>query len=219
MNTLADLKLPDGKNKLLLHSCCAPCSGDIILRLKDSDINFSIFFYNPNIHPQKEYMIRKDENKKFAEKHKISFIDADYDTHNWFNLTKGMEWEPERGKRCSICFDMRFVETASYASKNNFDIISSTLGISRWKDFNQINNSGMKAAALFPDMTYWRFNWRKDNGSQKMLEVSKDEEFYMQEYCGCIYSLRDTNIWRFKNNREKISIGIKYYSNKKSTQD
>ena len=214
-----NLQLPNGKSKLLLHSCCAPCSGDIILRLKESSINFTIFFYNPNIHPEREYIIRKDENKKFAIKYNIPFIDADYDVKNWFELTKGMEWEPERGKRCTVCFDMRFVKTASFASKNNFDIISSTLGISRWKDFNQINNSGIKAAELFKDISYWTYNWRKQNGSQNMLTVSKNERFYMQEYCGCVYSLRDSNIWRHKNNREKIQIGIKFYSDKKSTKD
>lgn len=214
-----NLKLPKGKHKLLLHSCCAPCSGDIILRLKESAIDFSIYFYNPNIHPEREYMIRKEENKKFALKHEISFIDADYDKDNWFELTKGMEWEPERGKRCSTCFDMRFIKTASHAQKHGFDIISSTLGISRWKDFNQINNSGIKAADLFDKISYWTYNWRKQDGSKNMLIVSKNEEFYMQEYCGCVYSLRDTNIWRYKNKREKIKIGFKYYSNKKPTKD
>jgi predicted adenine nucleotide alpha hydrolase (AANH) superfamily ATPase len=199
-----NLKLPKGKHKLLLHSCCAPCSGDIILRLKESAIDFSIYFYNPNIHPEREYMIRKEENKKFALKHEISFIDADYDKDNWFELTKGMEWQPERGKRCSTCFDMRFIKTASHAQKHGFDIISSTLGISRWKDFNQINNSGIKAADLFDKISYWTYNWRKQDGSKNMLIVSKNEEFYMQEYCGCVYSLRDTNIWRHKNKREKI---------------
>ena len=170
-----NLKLPKGKHKLLLHSCCAPCSGDIILRLKESAIDFSIYFYNPNIHPEREYMIRKEENKKFALKHEISFIDADYDKDNWFELTKGMEWEPERGKRCSACFDMRFIKTASHAQKHGFDIISSTLGISRWKDFNQINNSGIKAADLFDKISYWTYNWRKQDGSKNMLIVSKNE--------------------------------------------
>ena len=214
-----NLRLPKGKHRLLLHSCCAPCSGDIILRLKESGIDFSIYFYNPNIHPEREYMIRKEENKKFALKHEIPFIDADYDKDNWFELTKGMEWEPERGKRCSACFDMRFIKTASHAQKNGFDVISSTLGISRWKDFNQINNSGVKAADQFDKISYWTFNWRKQDGSKNMLILSKNEEFYMQEYCGCVYSLRDTNIWRYKNKREKIQIGLKYYSNKKPTKD
>ncbi len=206
------LKLPDNHNSLLLHSCCAPCSGDIMLRLIESDIKFTIYFYNPNIHPKKEYLLRKEENQEFAKKYNIPFVDADYDTKNWFQKVKGLEWEPERGKRCTSCFDMRFIKTAEYASKNNFSLVSSTLGISRWKDMNQINQSGINAASQFEDIEYWTFNWRKNKGSENMITVSKKEEFYMQEYCGCVYSLRDTNIWRHKNNRDEIKIGLKYYS-------
>ena len=82
-----------------------------MLRLKESNIDYTIYFYNPNIHPREEYLLRKNENLEFARKHKISFIDDDYDTRNWFDQTKGQEWEPERGKRCSTCFDMRFLKT------------------------------------------------------------------------------------------------------------
>lgn len=215
------LNLPTHKNHLLLHSCCAPCSGEIIQRLIDSKIKFSIFFYNPNIHPLEEYEIRKKENKKFADKNNISFIDADYDTDNWFEQTKGMEWEPERGKRCTTCFEMRFFKTAQYAHQHHFDIFSSTLGISRWKNMEQINQAGEWAAEKMPNLEYWTINWRKNNGSQRMLTISKDENFYKQEYCGCVYSLRDTNIWRQKNSREKVTIGKKFYTNsiKKSTQN
>ena len=217
---MTDISLPDGHKKLLLHSCCAPCSGDIMLRLKESNIDYTIYFYNPNIHPKKEYLLRKDENLQFAIANDIPFIDADYDTKNWFNKTKGQEWEPERGKRCSTCFDMRFYKTAEYAYENNFSLISSTLGISRWKDMSQINYSGAKAASQFTNIEYWTFNWRKNKGSENMLRVSKEQEFYMQEYCGCVYSLRDTNIWRHKNNRSNVEIGIKYYSfSDKKTSD
>ena len=214
------LELPNGHDKLLLHTCCAPCSGDIILRLKQSKIDFTLYFYNPNIHPKKEYILRKNENLEFAKKNNIPFVDDDYDTKNWFNQTKGQEWEPERGTRCSTCFDMRFIKTAQYACENNFSIISSTLGISRWKDMDQINQSGLKAARMFKNITYWTYNWRKNKGSENMLKVSKAERFYMQEYCGCVYSLRDSNIWRNKNNRPDIVIGIKYYSlSNKDTSD
>ena len=206
------LQLPNGHKKLLLHSCCAPCSGDIMLRLKESGVNYTIYFYNPNIHPRQEYILRKDENLEFARKYDIPFIDDDYDTRNWFDRVKGQEWEPERGKRCSSCFDMRFYKTAEYASNNDFSLISSTLGISRWKDMNQINQSGLKAASQFNGIDYWTFNWRKNKGSENMIKISKKEKFYMQEYCGCVYSLRDTNIWRHKNNRPDIKIGLKYYS-------
>ncbi|HCC8383769.1 TPA: epoxyqueuosine reductase QueH, partial [Acinetobacter baumannii] len=202
-----------GHNKLLLHSCCAPCSGEVMESLIESNINFSIFFYNPNIHPVKEYLIRKEENIRFAEKHNIPFIDADYDTDNWFARAKGMENEPERGIRCTMCFDMRFERTALYAYENGFSPISSSLGISRWKNMAQINDCGIRAASHYPDIQYWDYNWRKNGGSSRMIEISKREEFYQQEYCGCVYSLRDTNRWRMSNGRDRIKIGVKFYSN------
>lgn len=207
------LQLPDAAASLLLHSCCAPCSGEVMEALLASNINFSIFFYNPNIHPIQEYEIRKQENITFAEKHNIPFIDADYDKDNWFERVKGLEWEPERGKRCTACFDMRFERTALYAYEHGFPVISSSLGISRWKDMNQINDSGTRAASRYPDITYWTYNWRKNGGAERMYQIAKREEFYKQEYCGCVYSLRDTNDWRKQNNRDRIKIGINYYKN------
>jgi len=177
-------------------------------------IDFTIYFYNPNIHPRREYEIRKEENVRFAQKMNIPFIDADYDRDNWFERVKGLEFEPEKGKRCSCCFDMRFERTALYAHEHHFKIISSTLGISRWKDMNQINTSGVKAAARYEAMTYWTYNWRKGGGADRMYDIAKREEFYQQEYCGCVYSLRDTNLARTKSGRERIEIGESYYSNK-----
>ena len=205
------LVLPNGGKKLLLHSCCAPCSGEVMEAIMASDIEFTIFFYNPNIHPKKEYEIRKEENIRFAEKLNIPIIDADYDTDNWYERAKGMEYEPERGKRCTMCFDMRFERTALYAFENGFDTISSSLGISRWKNFDQIKDCGLRAVEPYEGVSYWTFNWRKKGGSARMLEISKRERFYMQEYCGCAYSLRDTNQWRLANGRERIKIGEKYY--------
>ncbi len=207
------LELPQGHNKLLLHSCCAPCSGEVMETLIESEIDFSIFFYNPNIHPVKEYLIRKEENIRFAEKHNIEFIDCDYDTDNWFARAKGMENEPEKGIRCTMCFDMRFERTALYAYEHGFRLISSSLGISRWKDMQQINGCGIRAAAHYPEIEYWDYNWRKNGGAHRMIEISKREEFYQQEYCGCVYSLRDTNRWRMKNGRDRIKLGEKFYSN------
>ncbi|MDO5607929.1 MAG: epoxyqueuosine reductase QueH [Capnocytophaga sp.] len=205
------LELPNGGKKLLLHSCCAPCSGEVMEAIMASGIEYTIFFYNPNIHPLKEYELRKDENIRFAEKHNIPIIDADYDVDNWYERAKGMEMEPERGIRCTMCFDMRFERTALYAYENGFDTICSSLGISRWKNFAQINDCGLRAAEKYDGISYWTHNWRKKGGSARMLEISKREEFYMQEYCGCAYSLRDTNKWRMENGRERIRIGEKYY--------
>lgn len=205
------LELPNQQDKLLLHSCCAPCSGEVMEALLASGIDFSIFFYNPNIHPVQEYEIRKEENIKFAKKHGIEFIDADYDKDNWFLRVKGLEWEPERGKRCTECFDMRFERTALYAHEHGFPVISSSLGISRWKDMNQINDSGVRAASRYADITYWTYNWRKGGGAARMYEIAKRENFYKQEYCGCVYSLRDTNAWRKQNDRDRIKLGKNYY--------
>ena len=210
-NQRQKLVLPKQAKKLLLHSCCAPCSGEVMEALLYSEIDFTIFFYNPNIHPKKEYELRKQENIRFAEKYQIPFADADYDRDNWFARAKGMEREPERGKRCTMCFDMRFERTALYAYEHNFPVISSSLGISRWKNMQQINASGVRAAAAYPGMEYWTYNWRKCGGSQRMIEISKREHFYQQEYCGCAYSLRDTNQWRMQQGREKIKLGVKYY--------
>jgi len=211
-NQRQKLVLPNKARKLLLHSCCAPCSGEVMEALLYSKIDFTIFFYNPNIHPRKEYELRKEENIRFAEQYRIPFIDADYDMDNWFTRAQGMEWEPERGKRCTMCFDMRFERTALYAHEHGFPVISSSLGISRWKNMQQINDSGVRAATRYPNVEYWTYNWRKCGGSQRMIEISKRERFYQQEYCGCAYSLRDTNQWREHQGREKIKLGVKYYA-------
>jgi len=208
------LSTPNGEKKLLLHSCCAPCAGEVMEALAASDIDTTIFFYNPNIHPIEEYEIRKDENIRFAKKLGMPIIDADYDRDEWVERTKGQENEPERGERCSTCFDMRFERTAQYAADNDFDLISSTLGISRWKDMDQINASGARSSASY-NIHYWDFNWRKKGGSSRMLELSKRESFYQQEYCGCVYSLRDTNRWRVSKGREKIKRGVKFYQEEK----
>lgn len=205
------LPVPAGHDKILLHSCCAPCSGEVMEAMQASGLDITIYFYNPNIHPREEYDLRKNENITFAEKMGIPFIDADYDTSNWFARVKGMEWEPERGIRCTECFDMRFERTALYAHENDFRLFTSCLGISRWKNFDQINGCGHRAAERYPDLQYWDYNWRKDGGGARMIEISKREEFYQQEYCGCVYSWRDTNNWRKSQGREKIEIGKKFY--------
>ncbi|KAA0911781.1 epoxyqueuosine reductase QueH [Pusillimonas sp. ANT_WB101] len=210
------LVLPENRKKLLLHSCCAPCSGEVMEAITASGIDYAIYFYNPNIHPDREYEIRKNENIRFAEKHNIAFIDADYDRDNWFERVKGLENEPERGERCTVCFDMRFERTALHAHENGFDTISSSLGISRWKDMNQINGCGERAAARYSGLIYWTYNWRKGGGSARMIEISKREAFYQQEYCGCVYSLRDTNRYRRSQGRERIKIGVKYYGQEDS---
>ena len=205
------LETPNGESSLLLHSCCAPCAGEIMEAVAASGIDTTVYFYNPNIHPIEEYELRKEENKRYCEALNFKFIDADYDKDNWFDRVKGLEDEPERGERCTKCFDMRFERSALFAHENNFSLFATTLGISRWKDLDQVNNSGLRASKRYDNLTFWDFNWRKQGGSSRMIEISKREEFYQQEYCGCVYSLRDTNKWRKENNRPRIKRGKKFY--------
>jgi epoxyqueuosine reductase len=210
--TVRDLLTPPGgQRRVLLHSCCAPCSGEVMEAMTASQVDYTIYFYNPNIHPREEYELRKSENVRFAEKAGVPFVDADYDTDNWFARARGLEQEPERGARCTMCFDLRFERTALYAHEHGFPVITSCLGISRWKNMEQINGSGERAAAKYPGVTYWTHNWRKQGGAERMIDISKREHFYQQEYCGCIYSLRDSNAWRVANDRPKIVRGEKYY--------
>ena len=161
----------------MLHTCCAPCCGEVIQAMKASNIELTLFFYNPNIHPKKEYELRKADNVTYAKKYNIPFIDADYDKDDWFKRIKGYETSPERGERCTKCFDMRFERSALYAHENGFDVFTSSLGISRWKDMDQINRSGNRAADRYEHMQYWTYNWRKKGGSSRMYQIAKEESF------------------------------------------
>ena len=206
------LAIPGGADKVLLHSCCAPCAIEVMEAILASGVQLCVYFYNPNIHPVAEYELRKKENKRYCEANNIAFVDADYDTDNWFARVRGLENEPERGERCSVCFDMRFERTALYAHEHGYKVISSSLGISRWKNMQQINACGQRAADKYPEIEYWTYNWRKGGGSERMISRSKEEGFYQQQYCGCVYSLRDTNRWRLANNRPRIKRGSTFYS-------
>ena len=198
---------PPGVSNVLLHSCCAPCSGAMIEEMMESGCQVSVFFYNPNIHPKREYEIRKIENKKYCEKLGIPFIDCDYDTDNWYSRTKGMELDVERGRRCTICFDMRMERAALYAHEHKFHAIATTNATSRWKDALQVHESGHRAAMRYDRLVYWEYNWQSDEMTIRKYQISANEKFYKQEYCGCSYSLRDSNDWRKANGIPRIKIG------------
>ncbi len=182
--------IPNNAKKILLHACCAPCSGSIIERLRANGVECTLFFYNPNIHPEEEYQLRLAEQKALAEKTGAAFVAGEYDPQNWFARTKGLENEPERGQRCSACFAMRLERAARFAEEKGFSVFASTLGISRWKDLEQVNTCGLAAAAGYADLIYWTYNWRKQGGSQRMSQIAKEHKLYRQNYCGCVYSKR-----------------------------
>jgi predicted adenine nucleotide alpha hydrolase (AANH) superfamily ATPase len=173
---------------LLLHVCCAPCSGGIIETLLEEGTRPTLYFYNPNIHPFDEYERRKAAIKEFAQKTGLAWADADYEPDQWLTRVKGLEDAPERGLRCQACFDIRLERTALYAHENGFKIMGTTNGISRWKDINQVRKSGMRAVAPYPGIAFLDRDWRKSGGIERMNLVTKRENFYQQTYCGCIFS-------------------------------
>ena len=159
--------------KVLLHSCCAPCSGAMVMEMLEDDYDVTIYFYNPNIHPREEYEIRKEENKRYAATLNIPFIDADYDSDAWYKRARGMEWSPERGSRCSMCFDMRFERTALHAAENGFGYFTTTNATSRWKDQQQVNASGLRAAARYDNVAYWVYDWQTDEMTRRKCVHAK----------------------------------------------
>lgn len=200
--------------RVLLHSCCAPCSGAMQEAMVEAGHEVTVFFYNPNIHPKKEYDLRKEENKRYAAKLGVPFIDLDGDVDEWYRRAKGMEFCPERGDRCTMCFDMRLERTALYAYEHGFDSFTTTNATSRWKDEAQVNGSGVKAAKKYPGVEYWLSNWQTAEMTQRKYRINAEERFYKQEYCGCSYSLRDSNHFRAKQGQPPVQIGdeMSFYS-------
>ena len=132
------LEVPGGADKVLLHTCCAPCSSAIIECMMQHHITPVIYYCNPNIYPLEEYMIRKDECTRYAQSLGLEIIDADYDHENWRCHIAGMEQEPERGGRCLRCFKLRLLETARYAHEHGLSVITTTLASSRWKVWSRL---------------------------------------------------------------------------------
>ena len=147
--------------KILLHCCCAPCSSAIIEWMLANGIRPTLFYYNPNIFPEEEYRIRKNELTRYAEKLGLDVIDEDYCHENWLEQICGMEDEPERGKRCLQCFKIRLLRTAQKAAELGFDEITTTLASSRWKSLAQINEAGAWAADQVKGVHFNDRNWLK----------------------------------------------------------
>ena len=172
--------------KILLHSCCAPCGAYIVEKLS-RDYDVTVYFYNPNIHPAEEYEKRKVEIKNYCEKHGVEFIEEKYNPEEWFLGVKGLEKEPERGARCAVCFKMRLGKTAEFAQANGFDFFTTTLTISPHKSTEQIFTAGREAEEK-SGVKFLARDWKLDNGFKCSCDKSREEGFYRQKYCGCVYS-------------------------------
>lgn len=149
-----------------------------------------MFYCNPNIYPQQEYEVRKNEAIRYVREQGLEFVDADYDHAHWRNAIQGLEHEPERGGRCLKCFLLRLTETAWYAAEHGFSVFTTTLASSRWKNLEQINEAGRHAAALYPGTQFWEQNWRKGGLQDRRNQLLKEYRFYNQQYCGCEFSMR-----------------------------
>ena len=191
------LQVPMEETKVLLHTCCAPCSSAIIECLMQNGITPTIYYCNPNIYPHEEYEIRKEECTRYAKALGLEIIDADYDHENWLQSIAGLENEPERGGRCLKCFKLRLKRTAQYAAEHGFKVITTTLASSRWKSQEQINEAGQWACEQIcndsgePSVVWWDRNWRKGGLQERRLQILKEYDFYNQLYCGCEFSKRE----------------------------
>ncbi len=180
----------DGKKKLLLHCCCGPCSTYVTEYLHDF-FDITLFFYNPNITEEQEYIKRKEELLRYYAEvgygKEIKFIDADYEPERFLQAAKGLENEPERGKRCLKCFELRLGVTAAAAKKGGFDYFCTTLSISPYKNADDIMMIG-EAEGKKAGVPYLVSDFKKKGGYKRSIELSNEYDMYRQNYCGCIFS-------------------------------
>lgn len=197
LEEIIDKNLKDNKvPTLLLHSCCAPCSS-YVLEYLSNYFKITIFYYNPNISPIEEFNKRVEEQKRLISlletKYPISFIEGSYDNDIYETIIKGLENEPERGKRCYVCYELRLRECAKIARENNYDYFSTTLSISPYKNSNWINEIGSKLEQEYK-INYLYADFKKKNGYKRSIELSNIYHLYRQNYCGCIYSKKEVRI-------------------------
>lgn len=183
------------KKKILLQSCCAPCSTAVIERLAN-DYDITILYYNPNIYPEEEYIKRKNEELKYIDiLHKtkpeinIDFLDCDYDNITFYNAVKGLENEREGGARCAVCFKVRLEKTAILAKEKGYQVFGTTLTVSPHKNAELINAIG-KSLEKEIGVEFLESNFKKQNGYKRSVELAKENELYRQNYCGCEFALR-----------------------------
>jgi predicted adenine nucleotide alpha hydrolase (AANH) superfamily ATPase len=189
--------------KLLLHSCCAPCSSRCIEYLSNY-FDVTVLYYNPNISPKLEYEKRKEEQIKFINefesKNKLDFMDVGYDYNDFVNISKGLEHVPEGGERCFKCYRLRLDKTAKVAKENGYDYFGTTLTVSPYKNSQILNQIGEELQKEY-NIKYLYSDFKKNNGYKRSIELSKEYNLYRQDYCGCIYSKMERD-----EKREKLTI-------------
>ena len=180
------------KEKILLHACCAVCMAYPVELLKE---NYEpvVFFYNPNIYPEEEYLRRRDELISYCECKNYKYIIGEYDTEKWKSYIAGLEKEPEKGLRCNKCFDFRLLAAAQKAVEEGIKIFTTTLSVSPHKVSKNIFEAGRKAADAY-GIKFLEQDFKKQNGFLKTMQIAKENNFYRQQYCGCEYSIRKNTV-------------------------
>ena len=192
-------EIPEGcdleKSRILLHCCCAPCSTAILEWMVAEGLKPGVFFSNSNIVPFEEYVKRRDELARYATSFGLEVIDDEYDHEAWLEYVKGMAKDrvdgPERGPRCLACFEFRLRRAAEYAVNHGYDILTTTLASSRWKDLSQVNTAGSYAVGeTDSQLIWWPQNWRKGGLQERRNFLIKSCALYNQTWCGCEFSAR-----------------------------
>jgi predicted adenine nucleotide alpha hydrolase (AANH) superfamily ATPase len=190
-------KFPDRTPTLLLHSCCAPCSSYCLEYLSEY-FEITIFYYNPNIYPPEEYQKRVREQRRFAAeiptKHPVHVMEGEYDPKQFYTWVKGLEHIREGGARCFACFALRLSVAAEMARKKGFDFVTTTLTISPLKNAARINEIGMRCAAE-QSVQWLPSDFKKKEGYKRSIELSKAYGLYRQDYCGCIFSKKEREMF------------------------
>ncbi|MFQ6084197.1 MAG: epoxyqueuosine reductase QueH [Candidatus Aminicenantia bacterium] len=174
------------KPRILAHICCAPDALYVIQILKDN-YQVSGYFYNPNIHPKEEYDLRLKETRNIADIINFELTEENYEKDKWFKMIEGFEQEPEKGKRCDICYAMRLDRTAKKAKEMGYDIFTTIMTISPWKKSAKINQIGRMLANKYK-IKFLEADFKKKDGFKKSVELSKKYNLYRQDYCGCTFS-------------------------------
>ena len=194
MEKVLDAAVRDGRvPTLFLHSCCAPCSS-YVLEYLSQYFSITVFYYNPNISPKEEYEALTEEVQRLIRelpvKNEVSFVAGEYRPEQFYEAVRGHEEDPEGGDRCGICFELRLKEAARLAGEGGFDYFATTLTISPLKDAARLNRIGEELGAEY-GVKYLASDFKKKNGYKRSTELSREYGLYRQDYCGCVFSMRE----------------------------
>ena len=190
---IEEIKVQNKVPKLLIHSCCAPCSS-YVLEYLSQYFEITVYFYNPNIYPPLEYIRRVEEQDRLIQEmnfvHPVTLQTGAYEPQEFYRIVEGLEKEPEGGIRCFHCYELRLQEAAKIAQAGRFDYFTTTLSISPLKNADKLNEIGEKLGREYR-VNYLPSDFKKKNGYKRSVELSKEHDLYRQDYCGCVFSQRE----------------------------